>query len=56
MEAAESGLIARHQSVTGELDGFALTGGKTAQRAELAKKETTRSFISRRFQSPTGAY
>lgn len=38
IEPAEAGMRALHQSPAGELNGFALGGGETGKRAELAKQ------------------
>jgi rubredoxin-NAD+ reductase len=38
IELAEAGMRALHQSPAGELNGFALGGGETSKRAELAKQ------------------
>ncbi len=37
VEQSESGLVALHQNDAGDLNGFALTGGETSRRGELAK-------------------
>lgn len=38
LERSENGIIALHQNEAGDLNGFALSGGETARRAELAKQ------------------
>ncbi|MDP2432092.1 MAG: FAD-dependent oxidoreductase [Pseudomonadota bacterium] len=38
VEQNENGIVALHQNEAGNLDGFALTGGETGRRAELAKQ------------------
>lgn len=38
VETTAEGLVARHVNEAGELNGFALSGGETARRAELAKR------------------
>lgn len=38
LERSEKGIVARHLNENGSLNGFALGGGETARRAELAKQ------------------